>query len=232
MLLNFCVCITTVNQIQVASSVCDVDSLCTSSNLQFRSKHHKINLAWLRNVFTLFKFICSCITKPTTSKDANFASDELRKFQTKFGVKFTSSVRSSWFDWQLRNEIAKLPVVVNFGNSEQTSEPVHQKLCETLYKQKRKYMEGGKYGWRNETLRNFLWANFYACSAVVCFWCKALTFLWSWKSLRVPFSLPKVTMIPLLGCRIWNNGKKRQVLYITCISCIHCTTLFNIIKYD
>ena len=28
------------------------------------------------------------------------------------------------------NEIAKL--VVNFGNSEQTSEPIRQKLCETL----------------------------------------------------------------------------------------------------
>ena len=117
---------------QVAPSVCDVESLRTSNNLHFRSKHHKISLAWLRNVFTLFKFICSYITKPTTSKDANFASDELRNFPTKFGVKFTTSFRSSWFDWQLGNEIAKL--VVNFGNSEQTLEPVHQKLCETLCK--------------------------------------------------------------------------------------------------
>ena len=132
MLLNFCICITTVNQMQVAPSVCDVESLCTSNNLHFRSNHHKISLAWLRNVFTLFKFICSYITKPTTSKDMNFASDELRNFPTKFGVKFTTSFRSSWFDWQLRNEIAKL--VVNFGNSEQTSEPVRQKLCETLCK--------------------------------------------------------------------------------------------------
>ena len=63
-------------------------------------------------------------------KDANFASDELRNFPTKLGVKFTTSFRSSWFDWQLRNEIAKL--IVNLGNSEQTSEPVRQKLCETL----------------------------------------------------------------------------------------------------
>ena len=93
---------------------------------------HKISLAWLRYVFTLFKFICSYITKPTTSKDANFASNELRNFPTKFSVKFTALVQSSWFDWQLRNEIAKL--VVNFGNSEQTSEHVRQKLiiCETL----------------------------------------------------------------------------------------------------
>ena len=30
--------------------------------------------------------------------------------------------------------MAKLLVVVNFGNSEQTSEPVCQKLCETLCK--------------------------------------------------------------------------------------------------
>ena len=111
---------------QVAPSVCDVESLCTSNNLHFRSKHHKISLAWLRNVFTLCRFICSYSTKPTTSKDAN----ELRNFPTKFGVKFTTSFRSSWFDWQLRNEIAKL--VVNFGNSEQTSEPARQKLCETL----------------------------------------------------------------------------------------------------
>ena len=115
---------------QVAPSVCDVESLCTSNNLHFRSKHHKISLAWLRNVFTLFRFICNYITKPTTSKDANFTSNELHNFPTKFGVKFTTSFRSSWFDWQLRNEIAKL--VVNFGNSEQTSEPARQKLCETL----------------------------------------------------------------------------------------------------
>ena len=94
-LLNFCICITTVNQMQVAPSVCDVESLCTSNNLHFRSKHHKISLAWLRNVFTLFKFICSYITKPTTSNDANFASDELRNFPTIFGVKFTTSFRSS-----------------------------------------------------------------------------------------------------------------------------------------
>ena len=97
-LLNFCICITTVNQMQVAPSVCDVESLCTSNNLHFRSKHHKISLAWLRNVFTLFKFICSYITKPTTSNDANFASDELHNFPTKFGMKFTISFRSSRFD--------------------------------------------------------------------------------------------------------------------------------------
>ena len=124
MLFNFCICFTTVNQMQVAPSVCDVESLCTSNNLHSRSKHHKISLAWSRNVFTLFRFICSYITKPTTSKDAHFASNELRNFPTKFGVKFTTSFRSSWFDWQLRNEIAKL--VVNFGNSEQTSEPARQ----------------------------------------------------------------------------------------------------------
>ena len=129
-LLNYCIYITTVNQMLVAPSVCDVESLCTSNNLHFRSKHHKISLAWLRNVFTLFKFMCSYITKPTTSNDANFASEELRNFPTKFGVKFTTSFRSSWFDWQLRNEIAKF--VENFGNSEQTSKPVRQKLCETL----------------------------------------------------------------------------------------------------
>ena len=117
---------------QVAPSVCDVESFCTSNNLHFRSKHHKISLAWLRSVFTLFKFISSYITKPTTLKDANFASDELRNFPTRFGVKFTTLFQSSWFDWQLRNEIAKL--VVNFGNSEQTSKPVRQKLCETLCK--------------------------------------------------------------------------------------------------
>ena len=120
---------------QVAPSVCDVESLCTSNNLRFRSKHHKISLAWLRNVFTLFKFICSYITKPTTSKDANFATDELCNFPTKFGVKFTTSFRSSWFDWQLRNEIAKF--VGNFGTSKQTSEHIRQKLCETLCNKER-----------------------------------------------------------------------------------------------
>ena len=115
---------------QVVPSVCDVEFICTSNNLHFRSKHHKISLALSRSVFTLIKFICSDITKPTTSKDANFATDELRNFPTKFGMKFAPSFWSSWFDWQLRNEIARL--VVNFGNYEQTSEPVCQKLCETL----------------------------------------------------------------------------------------------------
>ena len=131
MLLNFCICITTVNQMSVTPSVCDVESLCTSNNLHFTSKHHKISLAWLRNVFTLFKFICSYITKPTTPNDANLARDELRNFPTKFafGVKFTTSFRSSRFDWQLRNDIAKF--VANFGNFKRTSETVCQKFRET-----------------------------------------------------------------------------------------------------
>ena len=64
--------ITTVHQMLGAPSVCDVESLCTSNNLHFRSKHHKISLAWSRNVFILLKFICSYTTKPTTPKDTNF----------------------------------------------------------------------------------------------------------------------------------------------------------------
>ena len=48
---------------------------------------------------------------------------------SKFGVKFTTLFQSSWFDWQLRNEIAKF--VVNFGNFKRTSETVCQKFCET-----------------------------------------------------------------------------------------------------
>ena len=44
-------------------------------------------------------------------------------------MKFTTSFRSSQFDWQLRNEIAKF--VANFGNLKWTSETVCQKFCET-----------------------------------------------------------------------------------------------------
>ena len=83
----------------------------------------------MRNFFTLFKFICSYITKPTTPNDLNFARDELSNFPTKFDVKFTTSFRSSQFDWQLRNEIAKF--VANFGNFKRTSETVCQKFCKT-----------------------------------------------------------------------------------------------------
>ena len=54
---------------------------------------------------------------------------ELRNFPTKFAVKFTTSLRSSRFDWQLRNEIAKF--VANFGNFKRTSEIVCQKFCNT-----------------------------------------------------------------------------------------------------
>ena len=105
----------------VAPSICDVESLCTSNNLHFRSKHLKISLAWLRNVFTLFKFVCSYITKPTTPNDANFARDELRNFPTKFGVKSTTS-------FQLHNETAKF--IANFRNFKRM-ETVCQKFCET-----------------------------------------------------------------------------------------------------
>ena len=105
MLFNFCLYISSVNKIRVAPSVCNVKSRLRtvpapylSNNLPLRSKHQKISLAWLRIFFTLFKFICSYITKPTTPNDVNFARDELRNFPTKFDVKFTTSFRSSQFD--------------------------------------------------------------------------------------------------------------------------------------
>ena len=42
----------------VAPSVCDVESFCTSQIIYiFKTKHHKISIAWLRIFFTLFKFI-------------------------------------------------------------------------------------------------------------------------------------------------------------------------------
>ena len=53
-------------------------------------------------------------------------------FPTKFGMKFTTSFPSSWFDWQLHNEIAKF--VANFWNFKQTSETVCQKFCKTRCK--------------------------------------------------------------------------------------------------
>ena len=61
----------------------------------------------------MFSLICSCITKQTTPKDANLPM--------KFGI-------SSRFDWQLRNEIAKL--VANFRSFKRTLETVCQKFCE------------------------------------------------------------------------------------------------------
>ena len=61
--------------------------------------------------------------------DANFARDELRNFPTKFGLKFTTSFRSSRFNCQLRNENAKYVAI--FRNSQRTSEIVCQKFCET-----------------------------------------------------------------------------------------------------
>ena len=45
-------------------------------------------------------------------------------------MNFPTSFRSSRLDWQLRNQIAKFGA--NFGNSKQTSEPIRQKLSETL----------------------------------------------------------------------------------------------------
>ena len=82
--------------------------------------------------FTLFKFICSYITKPTTPNDANFALDEHHNFSTEFSVKFTTSVPSSQYDLQLRNEIAKF--IANLGNFKWTSETICQKFCEMLCK--------------------------------------------------------------------------------------------------
>ena len=77
----------------------------------------------MRNVFTLFKIICSYTTKPTTPNDANFARDELRNFPTKFGEEVHDLI-----DTELRND-AKF--VANFGNFKQISETVCQKFCET-----------------------------------------------------------------------------------------------------
>ena len=79
--------------------------------------------------FTLFKFIGSYISKPTTPSGANFAPDELRNFSTKRGVKFATSFRSSRFDWQLRDVIAKF--VANFENFKRTLETVRLEFCET-----------------------------------------------------------------------------------------------------
>ena len=56
-----------------------------------------------------------------TSTEAEFANAS--------HVKFPTSFRSSRLDWQLRNQIAKFGT--NFGNSEQTSEPIRQKLSES-----------------------------------------------------------------------------------------------------
>ena len=80
---------------------------------------------------TLFKFICSCITKlnPTTPNDANSAHNKLRNFPTKFSMKLIPLFASSWFGWQLCNEITKF--VVNFGNFKRSLETVCQKFCET-----------------------------------------------------------------------------------------------------
>ena len=89
----------------------------------------------LQRIITYFKTSNYCHNVQGNSETispngANFSCNELVNFPTKFGVKFATLFPSSQFDWQVRNEIAKF--VVNFGNSEQTSEHVGQKLCETL----------------------------------------------------------------------------------------------------
>ena len=57
-LLNFCIYLFIVNKMLVAPSVCDVESFCTSQIIYiFKTKHHKISIAWLKIFFTLFKFI-------------------------------------------------------------------------------------------------------------------------------------------------------------------------------
>ena len=82
------------------------------------------------------RLICSLsftrVMSRVTHSEPGLPMDELRNFPTKFGVKFTTSFWSSFFDWQLRNEIAKF--VANFGNFKRTSETVCQKFCETHFK--------------------------------------------------------------------------------------------------
>ena len=129
-LLNFCIYISSVNQMQVAPSVCNVESLSSSQIINL-SKVNLIKLVLLGwEIFlTLFKFICSYITKPGTPNDANFTSDKFCNFPTKINVKFTTLFRSSRFDWQICNETAKFVAI--FGNFKRSSETVCQKFCES-----------------------------------------------------------------------------------------------------
>ena len=98
--------------------------LCTSNNLHFRSKHHNISLAWLRNVFTLFKFICRYITKPTTCVH--------QMTWTSLTTNFATSQRNSVWNSQLRFEVHDLidNYVMKLPSFKRTSETIFQKFCE------------------------------------------------------------------------------------------------------
>ena len=77
------------------------------ARVKFPNPRHLLNVKFRKNFFTLFKFICRYITKPTKPNDANFACDELRNFPKKFGVKFTSTIWLTTTHWncQVRSEL-------------------------------------------------------------------------------------------------------------------------------
>ena len=76
-------------------------SMAEVSFLLLANSRKRASTSREKKFFTLFKFIYSYITKPTTLNGTNFARNELRNFPAKFGLKLTTSFRSSQFDWQL-----------------------------------------------------------------------------------------------------------------------------------
>ena len=98
---------------------------------------------------------------------ANFPHNELQHFPTKFDVKFTTLFRSSQFDLQLRNEIAKF--VVNFGNFKQTSETVCQKFWEMHCKNHWQY----KLRKTTYVFSHFTWGYLNSCDKREVLWVMA-----------------------------------------------------------